>query len=537
MGAVRAALAGGAYGGGAGFGEGEGGFLNRAGNAVLGAGIGGVTGGLLNPVANIANSGVRYGLESGPGRYLADKTGQAVNMMANVVDRFAPKVAPVSLSSAAPDSSEEILKNAAARRIGDAMTRGGHDIPGFKLQMDELGPGAMPVDTNPMTQRLARTAYISPGGAPAVLNEALDARNLGAPERFRTSLGADANVPPIAQAREFLDLNRQMVGETAYGAMNEAGLTLSPELRKIYANPQVSEVMTKVMNDAKAAREGTDRLPVSPVEMMHEVKRGIQNLGLDPTGRPAPGAAWWGNLSDDFVRELRTANPKLAEADDAYRQAASLFTSRDPQAGILTKGQNFMRGGTSEAGIEASPAALAADLPKYDPMQMQTFKVGATNTMKDTAADPDATRALGKKILTNDLMREKLPLIYGPDRFAAMEQAAKSEKVFSGTDRVVRGGSDTASKLLSATDDALSGGIPMTPQGWASKLIHAGVDLYNRGRAGNEAVREQIARMLTQSGADANEELITRIAAQLSMEAKRPRAIQRAVIPGVPGQE
>jgi hypothetical protein len=404
--------------------------------------------------------------------------------------------------------------------------------------MDELGPGAMPVDTNPMTQRLARTAFISPGGAATHLNETLDARNLGAPQRFRTSLGADANVPPIAQAREFLDLNRQMVGRNAYGAMDDAGLALTPELRKIYANPQVSEVMTNVMAAEKAAREGTDRPPASPVEIMHEVKRGIQNLGMDPTGRPAPGAAWWDQTAKDFVRELRAANPKLAEADDAYRQATSLFTSRDPQAGILTKGQKFMGGGTSEAGIEASPAALALDLPKYDPMQMQTFKVGATNTMKDTAADPDATRALGKKILTNDLMREKLPLIYGPDRFAAMEQAAKSEKVFSGTDRVVRGGSDTASKLLSTADDALGDvSIPTTPQGWAQKLIGAGINLYQRGRAGNEAVREQTARMLTQSGVDANEELITRIAAQLSMEAKRPRVIQRAIIPGVPGQE
>jgi hypothetical protein len=118
--------------------------------------------------------------------------------------------------------------------------------------------------------------------------------------------------------------------------------------------------------------------------------------------------------------------------------------------------------------------------------------------------------------------------IYGPERFAAMERGAKTEKVFTGTDRVVRGGSDTASKALSAADEALSGGIPTTPQGWAARFVSGAADLYNKGRAGNEAVREQIAKMLTQSGVDANEELITRIAAQVSMEAKRGRAIQRS---------
>jgi hypothetical protein len=566
LGAAKAAGAGGTIGGIAGFGEGEGGLANRAENAGFGAGIGAVTGGVLNPVANLGGSVLKLAAETKPGRYLADKAGSAVNMMANVADRFAPKIKPqnvekLTLSSAAPEGgalpaadnmmtrtadalrsvapdSEEILKNAAARRIAREMTLGGtSDIPGFRVRQAELGPDFMPLDVNLGTQRLGRTVHVADPAGARTLNAALDARNTRAPDRFMSALGDEANVPPIAQAREFLDLNRQKVGAEAYAemrrrfAIDEPVLRDSPQLKAIFENPAVQGAIKKVTDAETGARVGRpDARPASEIEIMHEVKRAIQELGIGPTGRPEPGAFWWSNLANDFVSELKKANPKLADADRKYSQAASLFTSRHPREGILTKGQDFMRAGTSEGAIEASPAALAADLPKYDPMQFQTFKVGATNTMKDIAdAGPDATRALGKKIITNRTLQGKLREIYGADTAERMIQQSLINREMAGIDKVVRGGPDTAGKLVSAADDALVGDVPTTAGGIVKKILGSLAETYKDSVRGNAEVRGEIARMLTTSGVDASEDLITRIAAQLSMEAKRGKAIQRGV--------
>jgi hypothetical protein len=560
-GTLKAAGTGAGFGAATGFGEGEGGFENRAINAGKDAVIGGAVGGALHPLAMGAGALGNMIAESGPGRYVANKLGSGVNMMADAFDRMAPKTTPNSLSAAAPEggqlpvsgfmadtadalrssapSADKTLEEAAARRIANAAMRGeapGFSVPGFNLKLADLGEGAMPADLNPMTQRLAQTAYISPGGAPKVINEALDARNIGAPGRFKASMGPEANVPEIADAQRYLNLNRQKVGEDAYAemrrrfAIDEPVLKDSPALTTMMENPAVQDAIDRVTKAEVASRVGRPNArPASEIEVMHEVKRAIQEMGLDPTGRPAPGAFWWNNLANDFVSELKKANPKLADADVKYRQASSLFSSRNPEDSILTRGQNFMRAGTSEGATEASPAALAADLPKYDPMQLQTFKVGATNTLKDVAdAGPDATRSLGKKIMNNDLLRRKLQEIYGPGRFAEMEKAAKAEKTFAGTDRVIRGGSDSMQKAASAADEALSGHMPTSTHGFVNSALGKVAEIYNRGRAGNESVREQIAKQLTSMDPVANAELLARIQRILA-EGNNPRMIQRGL--------
>lgn len=547
-GTARAGATGAGFGAATGFGEGEGGLENRLVNAGKDAVIGGAVGGALHPLAMGLGTLGNMAAESGRGRYVTNAVGGGYRSIADMLDRAAPKMTPRSVSAAAPEggqlpvsgfladtadalrsaapSSANTLEDAAARRIADRLQRGGSTAADAQTRLGELGEGAMPADINPMTQRLAQTAYISPGGAPKVINEALDARNRATPARFLGAMGDEANAPSIYDAQRFLTANKQAVGNESFGAMS--GLKQSTRLMEMYENPEVKAAMDSVMAKEANSRIGMSRAPASPVEIMHEVKRAIQNLGIGADGKPAPGAFWWQNAANEFVSELKRANPTLAAADKAYQHAASLYNSRTGE-GILTKGQNFMRAGTTDAATDASPAALAADMVGYTPAQALTFKVGSTNTLRDVASQgPDATRRMAKAIDQNQLLRDKLVEIYGPEKAAGMIKRSQSELAFAGSNRVIRGGSDSMQKAAAAADEALSGGMPSSTHGFVNSALGKIADIYNRGRAGNESVREQIAKQLTSMDPVANAELLDRIQRILA-QGGNPRTIQRGV--------
>lgn len=556
-GIARSGAAGAGLGALGGFGEGEGGLDQRLQSAAMGSVLGGGLGVAAMPATAALGTGARLVAESAPGRYVADKVvGPGIRMMADAVDRVAPTTRPASLSAAAPDggapvaadsaltraadalrsfapSGDQILTDAATRRIADAAGRGGADVADVGQRLTDLGPGAMLADTNPMLTRLTRTAYISPGSAPQTIDAAMIARNRATPGRFLGAMGDEVKAPSVYDAQRFLDANAREVGNTAYGAMDAAGLKQSPALMKLYENPEIERAINTVLATEKASRAGTTRAPASPVQVMHEVKRAIQDIGIDPTGKPAPGAYWWQQAADQFVAELKRANPKLAEADRAYQEAKSLYDSRSG-TGWLTDGQKFMLGGTSDAAVKASPSALADKLPSATPAQALAFRVGSTNTIKDIAvAGVKATRQLADAIDSNKLLRDKLIEIYGPETADSMMRQAAAELKFASTDKAVRGGSDTAGKLLSALDDAAGGDLPTTTHGVVSRAVSKAIDLYNRGKGGNEDVRARIAQMLTETDPAANAELLDQIAKNLSMRGQpRPRAIQRGAAIG-----
>ena len=125
----------------------------------------------------------------------------------------------------------------------------------------------------------------------------------------------------------------------------------------------------------------------------------------------------------------------------------------------------------------------------------------------------------------------------GEENTAKLFNRAMAERTFIGTDRKIRGGSDTGVKLLSALDDAASDSIPTSPHSIAARLLGKVADAYNKQKAGNEDVRGRIAQMLTETDAAANTETIDRIAAILAQQARKPRAIRGAAGSGGQIQE
>lgn len=521
---AKGAVGGAVLGGGQTFAEGEGGFDQRLKEVPKGAMVGGAVGGAIP----VAGAGVQA---------LVERFGPSIlNAIGRGADKVAPKVVPESLSAAAPDGgpitkdslaatiadssragASKIEQDAAIKRLALEISRsGGVGKAGTKL--DELGEGAFIADTSKGATRLANLGNILPGEAGDKYASAFGQRNRETGQRFLTAMGDEAKVLPVADAQRALDENLKAVGTRVYGAMDEAGLKQTPELMEIYQNPHVAAAIDRVMATEKGTRIGTGRAPASPVEIMHKVKQAIWDLGFDKdTARPGPMSSWYRDLGIEYMNRLKRANPALADADKAYAEAASL-------PDWLARGQGFMRQGTSDAATEVSPAALAADLPKATPAQLQALRTGSSNTMRDTAmGGPDATRRLAKAIADNEIMQQKLTEIYGPEVAQRLIQRSNAEREFAKTGQAVTAGSQTAERGAALADEvALS-----IPTGGANPVtfLQAALNKYQQIRQPNESVRSRLADLLANPDAATNKETLQLVKAILEQQRRaRPFA-------------
>lgn len=539
------AVQGSVLGGVAGFGEGEGGLDERLRSGGIGALIGAGAGAATVPVAGALGAAGNAAIESRFGRYVGDKVGGVMNSTADMLDKFAPKVTPRSLSAAAPEggqpvaadsvlgnvaeglrtSAPEILDNAAARRIADAMQRGGVHVPQAQARLTELGQDAMLADVNPMTTRLAQTMYLKPGTAPEIIGNALDARNRRMGDRITGTINeAMPNSGPAVLEAERLRLQRGNQGrrDFAESVGPDAPYTISPEMRQIMQEaPAVQKVMDTIM--AQARENG---VTLTPAQVAHRVKQQLAgNADAAFMGGTAVNKADVGGLAVRWRTALHEANPAIRAADENWQAGTARMEALD-------LGRQFMKQGMGEVADAVSPAILARRIPNMTAEEAQAFIAGAADTM--TTAAQGSTRqgrALMQALDENNNVRRKLVTMLGQENASALFNRAMSERAFTGLDRTVRGGSDTAGKLWSMMDDAASGmpSIPTTTHGVLGRVASKVMDAYHGARAGNEDVRGRIAQMLTETNPAANAEMLDLIARQLSM-ASRPRASRGVAI-------
>lgn len=544
-GMARSVAAGAGLGGVGGFLEGEGGLGNRLTSAATGAGVGGTLGAALPPIAGVVGTAARTVAESPAGRAVADNViVPGMRVAADALDAISPKVKPASLSAAAPEGGSplpgdnlltsgadwlragaptgtRILDEAAERRIADAFQKGGMDAAGLRARLDKLGPGAMIADIDPMATRLGRTAFISPGQAPRIISEALDARNRQTGERIgnsvRESFG-DTN-PAVLEAERLRGVRSgEGVGNYAEAVGPDAPYTVSPQMREIMQEtPAIREVMDRIEQDA--VRLGRQ---LTPAQVAHRVK---QQLQKDADAAFSSGRA----INKDDVRDLgerwRTAlheaNPAIWAADEAWQAGSQAIDA-------LELGRQFMRQGTGEVADAVSPAVLADRIPRMSAEEAQAFLAGAADTLYGkTNSGMRPARQVAAAIDENQNLRSKLVSMLGQDNANRLFNRAMAERTFAQTDRAIRGGSDTASKLLSAMDDAAAVELPTSAHSMVARVLGKAADAYNRGKAGNEAVRARIAGMLTEGDAAANKETIDRIVEMIAQQQRRARGVQR----------
>lgn len=516
---ARMAAVGGGTGAVQGFGEGEGGFANRATNAALYGGIGAVMGGAM-PILGAAG---RKALETAPGRYVSEKV---VSPLARTLAARFEGVAPRSLSAAAPDGSPGVMgamgevadrtgnvpQSGAVSRLATAMQRSGMTPEQVRSRVNQLGPESVLADVDPQFLSAARSANTLPGQTRSVAKNVLEGRDRQAGTRL-AKVFEGSEPPPSAFALrgegQAFEQNLRAVGQRAYDAMDDAGLRQTPELIKLYENPKVSAAITKVMSEEKATRIGTSRAPASPVDIMHKVKQEIQDMGVSETGRGSSTQSYYRDLAGEYVRALKAANPKLAEADVAYAQAASLPEFFDQGANLLA------RDGASTNAIEKSAPALADALRAADPQQRLAARTGATNAARSQAQESTRlARALAQRIDESAPVQSKLADLYGTEWAGKIGNQAAAERTFAETSNEILRGSKTADKAAEAMLDT-NAHVRVDTSGVLPRFIQYLRDIPEALVKPNEPVRDAIGRATLNMDPSEKERLIRLLAAEL----------------------
>lgn len=201
---IRGGLTGMALGGAQGFAEGEGGFDNRAANAVMPALLGGVIGAAAPTLAK----GAEFVYDRAAPRllrYIADKG-----------ERFVPKVQPQSLSAAAPDGSPGIAQSGPLTDAVDALNNAATSIEN-KAAAKIAGPAAAEV--------------VDPAAEAAARKQAAD-------EALRTVAASMA--PKPAPGATLLGTVGEKVGKAARGAGQAAD-----SLENQIATKRLAQVISK----------------------------------------------------------------------------------------------------------------------------------------------------------------------------------------------------------------------------------------------------------------------------------------------------
>jgi hypothetical protein len=515
-----------------GFGEGEGGFGDRAEHAVP-ATVFGAVGGAAVPVVG---AGARRIAETPVGEWIGQKVvAPAASYIGELLGRGVPAK---SLSAAAPDGAaggQSIFTNIAEAannptergaidRLATALQRSGSSADQVRARLDRLGPEAMLADADNQFLREARRANTLPGETSSYAKGVLEARDRQAGNRIVSTF--EGTEPPLSSyelGKEF-DANIRAVGQRAYqGDMVDAGLKQTPELMALYENPYVAKALDHVMSVERNARVGRpEAVPSSPVEIMHKVKQAIWDMGFDGAiAKPGANASYYRDLGTDFVNKLKAANPALAEADAAYSQAKSLPEYFDQGRALLARG-------SGEKATDASAPALADLLMNANPQQVLAARSGATNAVRETALEGTRpARALAQRIDESAPVQSKLTELYGPERAQQIINRAATERTFADTSNELLRGSKTADKLAEALDTG-NAGFRVTPSGVQPRFFERLADLPELLMKPNEGVRNQIGRMTLNANPDETRRILAQ-AEQLLRARQTAKPVRAAI--------
>ncbi len=497
--AAKMAGTGALLGGTAGFGSGEGGLENRAASATIPA----IAGGLLGGAMPFAGSVARSVAESAPGRAVSR----------NVVDPVTSRIAQYLGGGAAEagGAAESVVQSGALQRLVSAAQRGRFNPQEGQTALNTLGDQAMVADINPALRGQAELANTMQGQTQTLAEQLMGKRSeryLGAPRRMTAAL--EGNQPPpsafaLRGEGQAFDQNARAVGNQAYGKMAGESLNMSDEMRQMVNIPAVRDALTQI--EADAASTGTK---LAPIEIMDRVKQKLNDTATAAfaSGKPI-NKADVGNLAKDWESAFWRANPSAQEAAGIYRGAKSL-----PE--FFDAGANALRpAGMTEAGIERSAPAVVDLLQGANPQQIAAGRAGLINAARTQAQEgTKQTRALAEKLLDSEPLQQKFGTL-APDVTPNVLRQARSEQTFAETNKAVREGSPSARRLAQMAEESGGPQIRIDPRNISTRMFEKVGDVLRKVQAPNEAVRDEIGRLLLNPDAPQNRELLQRLAIAL----------------------
>lgn len=430
--AARAAAVGGALGAGSGAANAEGDLNNRAKSALFGGTTGAVLGGTLTPALELLTRGgqIAYNTIANQVRAARDPESQAQRLLANAMLRDQQTVPnAITAVSQSPDLG---LVNAGGQNVA-ALGRQATVAPGNArtqaADFFEQQAAGMPDRSADAVRNLAQNGYY---GTLQQLDTAR--RTAAAPlyERAYQQPSVDQWSPELANLMQRPSM-RDAAGRAARIAAEEGrnpaelGLTFNAAGDPVFvaganANGQIPSVQTM-----DYMKRGLDDV----LEQFRDPTSG--RLNLDTAGRAAQ------NTRAQFVQMLRQGNPNYAAALDAWG---------GPSHSIEM--MNFGRDLWRRTGDPAELLQRFQQLPANDQEMVRTGLMReAINKIGNLGDNSSVYQALFGNSNKRAVFEQVFPT---PQAFDAFAGAMRRERDLLRTNRMIMGGSPTASRMAENAD-------------------------------------------------------------------------------------
>ena len=412
------ALINGLLGGVTGFGEGEGGFVNRLGPAGTGAATGAVLGAALPAAAEGVAAGFR-------------------------------KIAPsLGVNVAATDAKRGVI---------DALKAGGVDLAQARTQLDAATgqPMALVDVGGEALMGRAQTASRTPGAAMQAAKEFVDTRGgLNQSARVEGEIRRAISAQDFTSAADDLIRTRAQTAGPLYerALANETPVNVQPILDDI--NTRLGSAKGDIraaLNKAAGLFKGRDGKPDTTLAGLHETK-----LALDALLEKTPT----NSVSRVARRELAEVQSRLVAAMDeasggTYGQAREAFAGPSRAMDAMDLGKRVLRGDADET---------AAEIAKLSPSERDFFRIGVARSLVDKvkATNDTADITAVNKIWGSQAVRERVAAAFDDpkefDRFAAfMDNELKMARTNAEVNP--RGNSITAKLLMQNAEPAPVGPV------------------------------------------------------------------------------
>ncbi len=382
-----------------GFGSGEGGFQNRAGNAARSGGFGAGMG--------LAGYGLSKGIGSAYGgakRLLSGRKSSALSTLAD--DLKADSINPKRLAS----------------------------------RLKQLGPNATIADAGKgNTLATARAALGGTGGMER--RATLINRAQGESKRIGQTINKRLGPSDYFDEEDVLIGRLRANADVAYGKANPVPVS-SPKLNEILSRKPIKSAINK----AKELAEIEGRVFDIPddvsrgikTEVVDDIKKGIDSLLDSPRARNQYGKmSKYGmalnNLKKQLLEEVDGLNPLYKDARKIYGGDAEVLTS-------LKDGKNF---------LSLSPEQIKKNISKLSSeAARKAYRSGAARALVDKVDGVRDTAGAADRIFGDSITRDKIRAVMPDDAsYRELARTLRSEGRFNKVKNTLIGGSDTQPKL------------------------------------------------------------------------------------------
>jgi len=515
-----------AAGGVAGFGEGEGGFAERAGSAAEGAAVGAAVG----PVV--------------AGATAAGST--AVGRVAHALNLRNPQTA-------------------ADRQIVRSLDRSGVSVDEAATRLEAAGndPTALVDVGGRNTLNLGATAANTPGTAMEAADRFVQGRRLDRPERLTaagdTAFGGGSGTD-VAEATASRQAQRSTEAAPLYERAFDQPAGMTEQLAGLLEDPIARQGMRhgleiqRIENATRRARgeevqrtadpaihyddEGVPRIVGQPtMRTIDAAKRGMDSM-IESARDPVTGRVQW----TERLRAIDGMRRRLVELADQgnpdYAAARAAWAGPSAQMEATQAGRGAFR---------ADRDVVAARMTGGAPDVQEAYRLGAGRAFGDLVSDPGTAVGKGRKLLEDSQMQARLNSLLPPDRLEALNTALRRENEYANVERTVspRAGSQTARLTAGGEDMAsdvagpIAGAVRQAAGGrWlgAAGSLAGDVLVRRLGQGINPATADALANRLFQTDPAGRQRVTEALRNRLLRDAEvraRAQAVLRPTIRGL----